>query len=143
MRENMKIVILLFVFFIPVANAAMPDFVCTDIRGAILRTDETYYTNISIGKNPVPYGMYKYATDKDNENYLEINVVNYLNADGYYYGNLYTSTDGQISNEIRCKKEGVAPHIIKQVYKDIHRNQDIQYTHGQGLESNLVLQSMS
>lgn len=109
MRENMKIVILLFVFFIPVANAAMPDFVCTDIRGAILLTDETYYTNISIEKNPVPYGMYKYATDKDNENYLEINIVNYLNADGYYYGNIYTSTDGQISNEIRCKKEGGSP----------------------------------
>lgn len=32
-------------------------------------------------------------------------INNELNDDGWYYGNLYNSHDGQVSTDLRCKKD--------------------------------------
>ncbi len=84
--------------------ATIPNFVCTDIRGNMWRTNESYYTRMSIEQIPTSYEIFKYATDERNKYYSEINIVNHPEIDGYYYGNLYSNPDGLDSFDLRCEK---------------------------------------
>ncbi|HFD3885880.1 hypothetical protein [Serratia nevei] len=84
--------------------ATIPNFVCTDIRGGTWRTDESYYTRMSIEQVPTSYEIFKYATDEKHKYYSEINVVNHPENDGYYYGKLYSSPDGLDSFDLKCEK---------------------------------------
>lgn len=84
--------------------ATIPNFVCTDIRGGTWRTDELYYTRMSIEQVPTSYEIFKYATDEKHKYYSEINVVNHPEKDGYYYGSLYSSPDGVDSFDLKCEK---------------------------------------
>lgn len=59
---------------------------------------------MSIEQVPASHEVFKFATDEKREHYLEINVVNYLDKDGYYYGHLYSSPDGLDSFDLRCEK---------------------------------------
>lgn len=89
----------------PVLHAAtIPNFICTDIRGDTWRTNESYYTRMSIEQVPTSYEIFKYATDEKHKYYSEINVVNHPENDGHYYGKLYSSPDGLDSFDLKCEK---------------------------------------
>jgi hypothetical protein len=101
----MRRILFALVMISPVLHAAtIPNFVCTDIRGGSWRTDESYYTRMSIEQVPTSYEIFKYATDEKHKYYSEINVVNHPEKDGYYYGNLYSSPDGLDSFDLKCEK---------------------------------------
>ncbi len=84
---------------------AIPNFSCEDIRRTSYSTDADFFTHISKEKMPVPYGSYKYVTDTNSTPYFEIIITNELNDDGWYYGSLYLTPDGQLSYDLRCKKD--------------------------------------
>ncbi len=82
---------------------AIPNFTCEDIRRTSYSTDADFYTQLSKEKMPVPYGSYRYATDKNSTPYFEIIITNELNDDGWYYGSLYIDPDGELVYDLRCK----------------------------------------
>jgi hypothetical protein len=101
----MRRVIFALVMLSPVVLAInIPNFICTDIRGDTWRTNESYYTRMSIEQVPASYEIFKYATDDKRKYYSEINVVNHPENDGYYYGHLYSIPDGLDSFDLRCEK---------------------------------------
>ncbi|WP_413504116.1 hypothetical protein [Serratia grimesii] len=101
----MRKLLLVLALLSPVLHAAtIPNFICTDIRGDTWRTNESYYTRMSIEQVPASYEIFKYATDEKRKYYSEINVVNHPENDGYYYGHLYSSPDGLDRFDLRCEK---------------------------------------
>jgi hypothetical protein len=102
----MRKLLLVLALLSPVAQAInIPNFTCEDIRRLVFKTDADFYTRISKEAPPVPYGSYRYMTDINHVPYFEIIIINELNDDGWYYGNLYNSPDGQVSTDLRCKKD--------------------------------------
>lgn len=74
----MRKLLLVLAMLSPVLHAAtIPNFICTDIRGDTWRTNESYYTRMSIEQVPTSYEVFKYATDEKHKYYSEINVVNH------------------------------------------------------------------
>lgn len=103
----MKRILLVLTMSSPLAVQAIniQNFTCEDIRRTTYNTDAGFYTQLSKEKMPVPYGSYRYATDKNSTPYFEIIITNKLNDDGWYYGSLYLTPDGQLSYDLRCKKD--------------------------------------
>ncbi|HID9395462.1 TPA: hypothetical protein ACXIY6_003752 [Serratia marcescens] len=100
----MRKILLVLAMLSPAAQAInIPNFTCEDIRRTAYNTDADFYTQLSKEKMPVPYGSYRYATDKNSTPYFEIIITNELNDDGWYYGSLYLIPDGQLSYDLRCK----------------------------------------